>query len=195
MHQMEITPDGNLHRRLLDVGVGWLNAPVCKGPLNLKYTCYIYMTKLKSTSTTNPQTIPEQHCYIMICFLLICRAGYRIKELLAPEGRVWKTASTIDWKERKMNASGEFVKKKMGRTWDFPLSLTTVADFYLCWQRGMWGSLYLAFNWLSICQHFTQFPVFKFPWRCGNIDSFQIVYSKASSPARPSSMLLSTPGL
>lgn len=88
MHQMEITPDGNLHRRLLDVGVGWLNAPVCKGPLNLKYTCYIYMTKLKSTSTTNPQTIPEQHCYIMICFLLICRAGYRIKELLAPEGRV-----------------------------------------------------------------------------------------------------------
>lgn len=113
------------------------------------------------------------------------RAGYRIKELLAPEGRVWKTASSIDWKERNMNACG--VKKKMGRTWDFPLSLTTVADFYLCWQRGMWGSLYLAFNWLSICQHFTQFPVFKFPWRCGNIDSFQIVYLKASSPARPSS--------
>lgn len=37
------------------------------------------------------------------------------------------------------------------------------ADFYLGWQRGMWGSLHLAFNWLSICQTFSPIPLFKAP--------------------------------
>lgn len=45
-----------------------------------------------------------------------------------------------------------------------------LADFYLDWQRGMWGSLRLAFNWLCICQHFSTFPPFKAPEGSGNID-------------------------
>lgn len=98
----------------------------------------------------------------------------------------------------KMDAGGQFcVTEKMGRRRDFPPYLSRqlhFADSYLVWQRGMWGSLHLAFNWLSICQHFSLFPLLKASGRSANID-FTHCRIQSRTPNWVQRLLLLLPGL
>lgn len=105
---------------------------------------------------------------LILTFFLYTQSGLQSERAAPLEGRAWKQKSDRDRgreQERgKMDAVGGFVRKKMGRRWDPTPYLSRqlhLAHFYLGWQRGMWGSLHLAFNWLSICQHFSQFPPLK----------------------------------